>query len=89
MSSSASLDLSWLAELARDGRLDLRPVILRVQTDMFAAAPARDPGTIAAFDALACGLLPIVDAGTAAIVARKLAPLADTPLSVLRLLASR
>ncbi|MFE1603085.1 DUF2336 domain-containing protein [Methylobacterium sp. ID0610] len=81
-------DLSGLLELAQDRRLDMKPVLLRVQTDLFRAAPARDPGTIRAFESLACGLIPTVDAATAAIVAEKLAPLADTPQSVLVLLAA-
>jgi hypothetical protein len=81
-------DLSSLVSLAQERALDLRPVILRVQTDLFATAPVRDDATIAAFEALACGLLPTVDGETAAIVARKLAPLSDTPENVLRLLAS-
>ncbi|ACA15648.1 conserved hypothetical protein [Methylobacterium sp. 4-46] len=81
-------DLSGLLELAQDRRLDMKPVLLRVQTDLFRAAPVRDPGTIRAFEALACGLIPTVDAATAALVAEKLAPLADTPESVLRLLAA-
>ncbi|ACL55747.1 DUF2336 domain-containing protein [Methylobacterium nodulans] len=81
-------DLSGLLELAQDRRLDMKPVLLRVQTDLFRAAPARDPGTIRAFESLACGLIPTVDAATAAMVAQKLAPLADTPQSVLKLLAA-
>ncbi|WP_128560860.1 DUF2336 domain-containing protein, partial [Methylobacterium crusticola] len=81
-------DMSGLLELARDRSLDLKPVLLRVQTDLFRTAPARDPATIRAFESLACGLIPTVDAATAEIVAQKLAPLADTPQSVLTLLAA-
>ncbi len=80
-------DLSGLVSLAQERALDLRPVILRVQTDLFVTAPVRDGVTIEAFEALACGLLPLVDPATAAGIARKLAPLRDTPESVLRLLA--
>ena len=39
-------DLSGLAALARDPRLDLKPVVLRVQTDLFLAAPIRDAGPL-------------------------------------------
>lgn len=82
-------DLSGLLELARDRRLDLKPVILRVQTDLFAAAPARDRGTVAAYEALALGLLPTVDDASAASVARVLAPVPEAPDAVLAALAAR
>lgn len=83
MVGSGLSNLSGLVALAQSRALDLRPVILRVQTDLFVTAPVRDAGTIEAFEALACGLLPLVDAATATNVARKLAPLGDTPESVL------
>lgn len=82
-------DLSGLIELSRLGDLDLKPVILRVQTDLFLSATARDRKTVAAFEALAGGLIPTVDADTAWIVARKLAPFGETPQSVLAVLAAR
>src|SRR3954451_15948793 len=88
MSGSALSDLSGLVALAQQRELDLRPVILRVQTDLFVTAPARDRAMIEAFEALSCGLLRTVDDETAAIVARKLAPLEDTPEPVLQALAS-
>jgi len=80
-------DLSGLVALAQARALDLRPVILRVQTDLFVTAPVRDTATIESFAALACGLVPLVDRATAATLARKLAPLRDTPESVLRRLS--
>lgn len=86
MSSSAWPDLSGLASLARNQSLDLRPVLLRIQTDLFVTAPARDRATVEAFEALASGLLRTVDADTAARVARKLSPCPDTPESLLSLL---
>jgi hypothetical protein len=89
MSGSALSDLSGLLALSRRSDLDLRPVILRVQTDLFVAAGHRDPASIAAFEALAGGLLPAVDDDTAAVVARKLAPVRDAPESILALLAAR
>lgn len=82
-------DLSGLIELSRLEHLDLKPVILRVQTDLFVSAPVRDRKTVAAFESLACGLIPIVDDETAEIVARKLAPFAETPQSILAALATR
>ncbi|KAB1081384.1 DUF2336 domain-containing protein [Methylobacterium soli] len=82
-------DLSGLIELSRIEHLDLKPVILRVQTDLFIQAALRDRAAAGAFEALACGLIPTVDDETAAIVARKLSPFAGTPESVLVRLAAR
>ncbi|KQP52731.1 DUF2336 domain-containing protein [Methylobacterium sp. Leaf108] len=82
-------DLSGLIELARVEHLDLKPVILRVQTDLFVSTETRDPRTVAAFEALAGGLIPTVDDATAETVARKLAPFPGTPSSVLARLAAR
>ncbi|HEX8666684.1 MAG TPA: DUF2336 domain-containing protein [Beijerinckiaceae bacterium] len=89
MPGSALSDLSSLVGLARERDLDMRPVILRVQTDLFATARTRDRATVAAFESLASGLLAAVDDDTAAIVARKLAPIAETPESLLLLLVMR
>ena len=44
-------DLSCLATLARDQSIDVRPVLLRVHTDLFIAAPSRNGETIKAFEA--------------------------------------
>src|ERR1700712_3416078 len=82
-------DLSGLIELSRLDNLDLKPVILRVQTDLFLSAPVRDRKTVAAFESLAGGLIPIVDDETAEIVARKLPPFADTPPGTPATLAPR
>lgn len=82
-------DLSGLIELSRIAHLDLKPVILRVQTDLFVQAANRDRAQLESFAALAGGLIPIVDEGTAIIVAEKLGPFADTPVSVLAKLAAR
>lgn len=82
-------DVTGLIELSRDPALDLKPVILRVQTDLFLAAPIRDRAVLASFASLATGLIPIVDDETALTVARKLAPCPDAPQAVLAALASR
>lgn len=82
-------DLSSLAALAWDPSLDVRPALLRVHADLFANAPARDRASIDSFEALALGLLPNVDDRAALAVARILAPVADTPASVVRLLVAR
>jgi hypothetical protein len=89
MSRSAMSDLLGLASLAREPGLDLRRVLLRVQADLFVTAPSHNRSTIAAFEALLCGLLPAVDDETAAFLARKLAPIADAPEGVLSALAAR
>ena len=89
MSSFEWPDLSCLASLGRDQNLDMRPVLLRIHTDLFVAAPSRDRATIEAFEALALGFLPIVDDATAAIVARKLAHLPDTPQAIVDALIRR
>lgn len=82
-------DLSGLIELSRIAHLDLKPVILRVQTDLFVQAAHHDRADLESFAALACGLIPIVDAETAAIVAEKLGPYAETPERVLSALSAR
>ncbi|WP_019903047.1 DUF2336 domain-containing protein [Methylobacterium sp. 77] len=82
-------DFSGLIELSRLGDLDLKPVILRVQTDLFLTATAHDRKSVEAFQSLAGGLIPIVDDETALIVARKLAPFPATPQPVLAILAAR
>ncbi len=88
-SVSAVPDLSGLIELSRDPALDLKPVILRVQTDMFVAAPNRDRAMIHAFESLAAGLIPTVDEVTAGIVADKLGGCPDLPEAVRAALRAR
>ncbi|MGH1570865.1 hypothetical protein ACRAWG_09575 [Methylobacterium sp. P31] len=88
-SVDAPPDLSGLLELSRIENLDLKPVILRVQTDLFVRAPGRDRSAIEIFESLACGLIPTVDDETARVVAGKLAPCPETPPAVLEALALR
>jgi uncharacterized protein (DUF2336 family) len=88
-SVDAPPDLSGLLELSRIENLDLKPVILRVQTDLFVRAPGRDRTEVEIFESLACGLIPTVDEETARVVARKLAPCPETPSAVLEALALR
>jgi hypothetical protein len=82
-------DLSGLIELSRVEHLDLKPVILRVQTDLFVSGAMRDRAAVQAFEALAGGLIPTVDDETAETVARKLAGHPETPESILIQLAAR
>ncbi|MBE7244382.1 MAG: hypothetical protein INR63_05480 [Actinomycetospora chiangmaiensis] len=88
-SSDAPPDLSGLLELSRIEQLDLKPVILRVQTDLFLRAPHRDRAARETFEALACGLIPTVDDETARIVAEKLSAHAETPPAILDALLAR
>ena len=88
-SVDAAPDLSGLIELSRVAHLDLKPVILRVQTDLFVQAESRDRAERDSFEALACGLIPTVDDETALIVAEKLGPFPGTPEPVLAALAAR
>lgn len=89
MPPSAWLDLTGLAALAHEQPLDVRPVLLRVHTDLFVTAPVRDQETIDAFETLIMGLLPGADDLTAIRLARKLAPCPDAPAAVLASLAER
>ncbi|GEP10860.1 hypothetical protein [Methylobacterium gnaphalii] len=82
-------DMTGLIELSRDPGLDLKPVILRVQTDLFLAAPIRDRAVLSSFASLATGLISTVDEETLLTVARKLAPCPETPQAVLAALAAR
>jgi len=86
MSSAAGPDLSSLARLAVDGSVDIRPALLRVQTDLFVRAPVRDRAATDTFGALATGMLPLVDGETARAVAAQLVCCPDTPASVLKLI---
>ncbi|MCJ2119524.1 DUF2336 domain-containing protein [Methylobacterium sp. J-001] len=88
-SVDAPPDLSGLLELSRIENLDLKPVILRVQTDLFVRSPGRDRAQIEIFESLACGLIPRVDDETAQVVAAKLAAFPETPPAVLEALAMR
>jgi len=62
---------------------DMRAALLKVNAEMFVAAPARDRESIETFEALMLGSLPRADAATLLELARILAPCADAPPSVL------
>ncbi len=66
---------------------DMRSALLKVNAEMFAAAPARDRESIETFEALMLGFLPRADLPTLLELARILAPCADAPASVLDYLA--
>jgi len=65
----------------------MRAALLKVNAEMFVAAPARDRESIETFEALMLGSLPRADAATLLDLARTLASCADAPASVLDYLA--
>ncbi|MDQ0447496.1 hypothetical protein [Methylobacterium aerolatum] len=75
--------------MSRIEQLDLKPVVLRVQTDLFLRAPHRDRAARETFASLACGLIPTVDEDTARIVAEKLSSHSETPTAILDALLAR
>ena len=70
-------------------RPDLVQVLLRVQTDLFAGAPAGARAGSQAFESLALALIPRAEPDTLRYVARQLAQLPQLPESVLRAIAAR
>ncbi|WP_449410176.1 hypothetical protein [Methylobacterium komagatae] len=87
--SDALPDLSGILDLSRIEQQDLKPVILRVQTDLYLRAQRRDRRVRETFASLACGLIPIVDDETVAAVSEKLRDHPETPAAVLAALAAR
>ncbi len=86
MASSANPDLwSDLSSLhsLETGSPDARAALLKVNAEMFVAAPARDRESIETFEALVLGFLPRMDPQTLVDIARILAPCEDTPPSIL------
>lgn len=81
MASSANPGL-W-SDLSALSGTDACAALLKVNAEMFAAAPARDRESIETFEALALGFLPKADRATLLAIARILARCPDTPASVL------
>jgi hypothetical protein len=79
-------DLSGLGSTEKNGSY-ARAALLKVNAEMFVAAPARDRETIETFETLALGFLPMVDDASLIDIANILAPCEDTPASVLDYLA--
>jgi hypothetical protein len=80
MASSANPGL-W-SDLSDLSGTDACAALLKVNAEMFAAAPARDRESIETFEALALGFLPKADRATLLEIARILARCTDTPPSV-------
>ncbi|HEX2555836.1 MAG TPA: hypothetical protein VHL98_19220 [Microvirga sp.] len=70
-------------------RADARIRLFAMHVELFVNAPSRDRETVRAFEALALGFMPRLDAATLASAARLLAPCNDTPASVLAYLFQR
>lgn len=81
MTPSANPDL-W-SDLSDLSGADACAALLKVNAEMFVAAPARDRESIETFEALALGFLPKADRETLADIARILIRCPDTPASVL------
>jgi uncharacterized protein (DUF2336 family) len=74
--------LEGLERLTRERGVDTRATVLRVATDLFAGAGHRTPSDIERFAALALPLINVADQATKIAIARRLAPLPDTPAAV-------
>jgi hypothetical protein len=61
---------------------EARAALLRVNAEMFVAAPARDRESIETFETLVLGFLPRADSATLLDLARILSPCPDTPASI-------
>jgi hypothetical protein len=82
MASSANPDLWSDLEQPDLGGTEASAALLKLNAEMFAAAPARDRDSIETFEALALGFLPKTDHTTLLDIARILASCEDTPQSV-------
>ncbi len=73
-----------LASSAESKPAEMRPVILRVITDLFVLHAQHTPQELHLYEEMADKLVDDADEATLAIVARKLARCADTPASILK-----
>jgi uncharacterized protein (DUF2336 family) len=80
--SSPHSGIEGLVELARSDRVEMRPVLLRVLTDLFVQEATHGPAERARFAELAIRFLESVDLGTRAVVAERLANYSGTPPAV-------
>ncbi|MGL4729479.1 MAG: hypothetical protein ACRCWO_12065 [Bosea sp. (in: a-proteobacteria)] len=79
LSNLASSDFATLAELARDGSLDLTSVAFRVRTDLMVALDAPTRSDLDSFLAFAAAALPKLSERDTAIITQKLAAWPQTP----------
>jgi hypothetical protein len=81
-SDLASSDLATLAELARDGSLDLTTVAFRVRTDLMVGLAAPTEDELSSFMEFAAAALPKLQERDLAIVSQKLAAWPHTPAAL-------
>jgi hypothetical protein len=90
MRADSAPDHGSLALLAqRDAAAELRPLLLRVQVQSFASVHRRDAATLASFETIALGLIPLVPDDAVAEAAAILRDVEDVPASVIAALAER
>ena len=80
--SSPHSGIQGLVELARRDRVELRPVLLRVLTDLYVQEAVHGPAERARYAELACRFLDNADLATRTIVAERLASYPGTPPAV-------
>jgi uncharacterized protein (DUF2336 family) len=78
-----------LAASAESRPAEMRPVLLRVTTDLFVLHESHTAQEIRLYEEMACRLIDGADADTLATIAQKLAVCADAPAEVLRRLRAR
>ena len=78
-----------LAASAESRPADMRPILLRVSTDLFVLPASHTPQEIHLYEEMACRLIDDADEATLEIVARKLSRCPDAPAKVLRRLRAR
>lgn len=89
MRSDCVPDLFSLAQMAQDPHADLRPILLRIQTQTFVSAQSRDRRSASDYEAIALGLIPLVTDDVLAETAAILRTIANPPQAVLRALVAR
>ena len=85
MSNDIYARLRELAASAEARPAIMRPVLLRVITDLFVLHPRHTPQEIRLYEEMAGKLVPDADEACLTVVARKLAQAADAPASVMKL----
>ncbi|MCW2272445.1 DUF2336 domain-containing protein [Rhodoblastus acidophilus] len=78
-----------LAASAHSRPAEMRPVLLRVTTDLFVLHASHTPQEIHLYQEMACRLIDDADEATLQIVAQKLSQCADAPPDVLRRIQAR
>lgn len=82
-------ELHGLLAIAQEEGLDMKPVLLRVLTDLYVSAPNHSTAEAAQFREIASQMIPHVDEQTALVVACKLAAYPGTPPALAEVLVAR